>query len=584
LKFGGVDIDQSTLTKANTSDCGYRQDGIGIRIHIHITTAILLWRMIAQHLSCSRRSWSWSLLNSHKMWPRKPEGGIWTKQKNPKNRFRALSATTKQWPVYREHHRNLQQSKHSRPDRLFNFMPPPRSTSLRKKNMKRSIVSRLTRFSTRRYARSTSLSDESHGISLQFLMQSTPKLSLAAIEGLPQTAFRLRAESKSVDNSQSAAAADENDRPPRTATGLSAEMDEGLEQAPAAAARNNGVYSPSPAANLFYFVSSQATAQLTAHAPTAEDRSTRTTSPADDDDSDIFTDSAPTVMPAAVEPVASSQPPVPPTALPNSLSLPIMRKASNLPLPAYPTPLAPWQGANGASPPSNNASTSGKTSQVIEKLTGDADRLRRELRAERAAKDEAIQEAQAMKARIRYLEEQNGTLSLQNSANDGALARKERRLDDLRSRVEQEERRRQTAEQQASIMASQLEETVSKAQKEVSEARTKEKYAEAAYTTIRQEYEALESRIKTLRQDLGIFQKAINEQRAQHLEQTTRLEVLLDQQRQRQETSDKTVDEMASLVRSYQRTEESVKQLETEMADTVQEMRWVMRLHQARGE
>src|ERR1700753_4172522 len=140
---------------------------------------------------------------------------------------------------------------------------------------------------------------------------------------------------------------------------------------------------------------------------------------------------------------------------------PTMRKASPLPLPAYPTPNAPWQQTNGVNGASADSAPAGKTSQVLAKLTGENDRLRREIKAEKASREEAVQQFQALKSRVSRLEDQNGTLSMQFDANESALARKERRLDDLRSTLEEEVARRKRAEEREAEMGRKLGETVS---------------------------------------------------------------------------------------------------------------------------
>ena len=312
-------------------------------------------------------------------------------------------------------------------------------------------------------------------------------------------------------------------------------------------------------------------------------------------------------MPAAVDAAANTPSNPPPSNVMPSSSVqsspsrpsPVTRKANGLPLPAYPTPPAPWQttasphgggpasSVNGVSPVGAggaNGIAGGKTGQVIERLTSENDRLKRELRSEQAAKDEAQLELRAMKSRIAYLEEQNTTISYQYDINEAALARKERRIDDLKATIEEEARRRRRAEDQSSEMGKRLGETVAGAAREVAEAREARKMAEVAAETLDAEYRALDGRMRALRRDWLALEAKMAGERDGLRRQLCRLEVVLDQQRQRQEKSDETVAELSSLVASYRATEENVKKLETDMAKTVVEMRWVMRLHKAREE
>jgi chromosome segregation ATPase len=268
-----------------------------------------------------------------------------------------------------------------------------------------------------------------------------------------------------------------------------------------------------------------------------------------------------------------------------------MRKASPLPLPAYPTPSTPWQYSHNpanhshAPPDSSPATTptaAGKTSQVLARLTGENDRLRREIKAEKAAKEEALQQFQVLKGRVNRLEEQNATLNYQFDTNESALTRKERRLDDLRATLEEETARRKRAEDREAEIGRKLGETVSQAAKEVAEAHTAQKMAESAYSTISKEYSGLQKRLDILRTELHEAVDRIDTEKEVHRKQLVQLEILLDQQRHQHEKSDRQVEEMGTMIRSYQQTEDNVKVLEQQMQETVEEMRWAMRLHAAR--
>jgi len=289
-------------------------------------------------------------------------------------------------------------------------------------------------------------------------------------------------------------------------------------------------------------------------------------------------------MPAAYLDYESGSSPA--TLADSSQRSPIMRKASPLPLPAYPTPSSPWHHTtNGlTSPTPDSTPTTGKTTQVLARLTGDNDRLRREIKSEKAAKEEALQQFQALKGRVNWLEDKNATLTMQFDANENALARKERRIDDLKASHEEEVNRRKRAEDREAEMGRKLGETVSQAAKEVSEAHMAQKHAENAYATIQNEYSGLERRMKFLRSEVDLAVSKIDAEKAAHRKQLQELEILLDQQRQQQEKSDRQVHAMSVLLKSYRDTEENIKKLETELQDTVHEMRWVMRLHLARDD
>lgn len=289
-------------------------------------------------------------------------------------------------------------------------------------------------------------------------------------------------------------------------------------------------------------------------------------------------------MPAAYSDYESKSSPA--VLADSSSRSPIMRKASPLPLPAYPTPNSPWHHtSNGLTSPSPDTTpTAGKTTQVLARITGENDRLRREFKAEKAAKEDALQQYQALKGQVGWLQDKNATLTMQYDAAENALVRKERRVDDLKASLEEEVARRKRAEEREAEMGRRLGETVSQAAKEVSEAHMAQKHAENAYATIQNEYSGLERRMKFLQSEINTAVGKIDAEKAAYRKQLQQLEVLLDQQRQQQERSDRQVHAMSLLLKDYRDTEENVKKLETELQNTVHEMRWVMRLHKSREE
>jgi chromosome segregation ATPase len=269
---------------------------------------------------------------------------------------------------------------------------------------------------------------------------------------------------------------------------------------------------------------------------------------------------------------------------------PNMKRASTLPFPAYPTPPAPWQPAGSASPASPSPSNStqpphqptGKTSQVIEKLTADNDRLRRELKAERAAKDEALQQQRALRGLVDSLQDKRSTLEHQLGAHDGALARKERRIDDLKASLEHESGRRRRAEEREAEMGRKLGETTAEAAKQVAEAKLAARASEAACATVSKEYLDLRGRVDALQRGFDAFAREAESSRRERETRVAKLEVLLDQKRQAMEQAIGANREQAALLRRYKEEMGETVERKREMIETTQRMKWLMQLHQAR--
>jgi chromosome segregation ATPase len=219
---------------------------------------------------------------------------------------------------------------------------------------------------------------------------------------------------------------------------------------------------------------------------------------------------------------------------------------------------------------------------VIEKLTAENDRLRREMKAERAAKDEALQQQRLLKAVVDQLEDKNSTLKYQFDTHHGALARKERRLDDLKAHLETEMTRRKRAEDREAEMGRNLGETTAQAAKEVATAKMAHKHAETAYQTVSKEYLELRSRIDSLTTEFAAYRAKAEEEMEERESRFVQLEVLLDQKRQAMELATRVNREQSALLQRYKEEIGDAAIRKQEMIETTQKMRWLMGMYKAR--
>ncbi|KAF2674018.1 hypothetical protein BT63DRAFT_408243 [Microthyrium microscopicum] len=261
-----------------------------------------------------------------------------------------------------------------------------------------------------------------------------------------------------------------------------------------------------------------------------------------------------------------------------------MRRASPSPFPAsYQSSSSPWQ--NGSpSTSSANPTATGKTSQVIERLTAENDRLRRELNAEKASKEELVQQQRVLKAMLDALETKNNDLQHQFHTHDGALARKERRLDDLKASLEQEVLRRKRAEDREAEMGRKLDEVAADASREVAQFKNTAKAADTAYLTVQKEYLGLRSKLDTVQTGFREFVTTEGQKRKDTETKLVQLEILLDQKRQAVEQADKTNREQAALLEQFKSEFVEIHERKEEMIEATNQMRWVMGLQRARTE
>lgn len=235
--------------------------------------------------------------------------------------------------------------------------------------------------------------------------------------------------------------------------------------------------------------------------------------------------------------------------------------------------------ATTTAPDSSAAVSSGgrsaSSSKVIERLTNDNDRLRRELRAERAAKEEAEEQLRAQKNLVASLQSQTSNLEHVHGSDKLLAERKDRRIAQLKESLEAEVVRRSSAEEKSREMGEKLGETAAEAQKEVSEAQTVAKRAEAAYDTLRAGYDQLQGEMRGLRKRVDEVQEA-NRGADENMR---RISILGEERDKHQAAAQQTNAQLRKRLDEYEARDIRVAKLEAEMEDAIRAMRWVVKLH-----
>ena len=124
--------------------------------------------------------------------------------------------------------------------------------------------------------------------------------------------------------------------------------------------------------------------------------------------------------------------------------------ASSSPISPSPARLDP--ASAGATPPQWSSAvgraTTGKSGRVIERIQAENDRLRRELKMEVLNREEEQKRSESARSQLHMLQSANENLAQMREMEKTSLARKERKVDELRSEVESERTRRVQAESQ----------------------------------------------------------------------------------------------------------------------------------------
>jgi hypothetical protein len=209
---------------------------------------------------------------------------------------------------------------------------------------------------------------------------------------------------------------------------------------------------------------------------------------------------------------------------------------------------SPWQ----TNPHSNNT----KTSQFIDKLQAENDRLRRDLKAEKLAREEDLRRLGAAKAKAEDSRTEHQHLQVLADTNARALERKDRKLEELKATLEAEQRRRIVAEEREAEMSRILGETQSETQREIAKAMTlqqqAEAHAEAAQSGFKRIQDTFERKIRSMAKDLD----ELKQQRAEDAQKIKKQAVVSEQLAQECERHVKTENSMKDLLATYKQKHE----------------------------
>jgi len=256
---------------------------------------------------------------------------------------------------------------------------------------------------------------------------------------------------------------------------------------------------------------------------------------------------------------------------------------------------SPWQRANPHAIP---APQNSKTSQYIDKITSENERLRRELRAEKLAREEEAKRVSAARSKAEDSRAEYQHLQVLADANARAIERKDRKLEELKTALETEAKRRKAAEQRADEALKMLGDTRSETQRQLASAYEMKHLAETNAEAARDGYKRIidshEKKLKTISEALHDLRR----ERIEDADKIKRQAIISDQLQhelaRRLRTEDKMVDmmgtykkehnkEVAALAREAQQMrlalpnrEKEAAKLVAEMEETRDKMKWVM--------
>ncbi|KAF2726873.1 hypothetical protein EJ04DRAFT_158336 [Polyplosphaeria fusca] len=254
---------------------------------------------------------------------------------------------------------------------------------------------------------------------------------------------------------------------------------------------------------------------------------------------------------------------------------------------------SPWHRSNPHAAPHNS-----KTSQYIEKITAENERLRRELTAERLAREEEAKRVSTARSKAEDSRAEFQHLQVLADANARSIERKDRKLEELKAAVELEARRRKLAEQRADEALKMLGDTRSETQRQLAAAYEQKHLAETNADAARDGFKRItdgyEKKFKAVTDALNELRKERWEDADKIKRQAIISEQLSHELVRNQRTENKMVDMMGTYKREQRKELEALVQeanhlrvavparekeaakLVDSMVETRDKMKWVM--------
>jgi hypothetical protein len=231
-----------------------------------------------------------------------------------------------------------------------------------------------------------------------------------------------------------------------------------------------------------------------------------------------------------------------------------------------------WARPNPHSNPQATTNNS-KTSQYIDKITSENDRLRRELRAEKLAREDEATRVTAARSAAEDSRAELQHLQVLADTNARAIERKDRKLEELKATLEAEAKRRRVAEQRAEEALKMLGDTRSETQRQLSTAYEMRHMADTNLETAREGFkrmtEGYEKKIKHISDSMNELRKL----RTEDADKIKRQAIVSDQLHHEMSRTTRTETGLADLMTAYKM--EHRKELDT-MLEQAQELRKVL--------
>lgn len=220
----------------------------------------------------------------------------------------------------------------------------------------------------------------------------------------------------------------------------------------------------------------------------------------------------------------------------------------------------PWSAAVGRA-------TTGKSGRVIEKLMGENDRLQREKTLATVKLEEEVKRSESARSALESLQVSNSNLISIHETDKSSLAKKDRRIEDLRADLEAERSRREKAERGTRESRRERDDVVGRLRKEAAEDRQQAQRASSQYDVLSRSWKSIEERYEKqtakLKADMKILQKEIEGDKTK----LSKLEVILEQLTREGDKGRKAKEKLSSDFQAYKAEQEAGIQAIRQKAD-----------------
>ncbi|CAN9108267.1 unnamed protein product [Alternaria alternata] len=252
--------------------------------------------------------------------------------------------------------------------------------------------------------------------------------------------------------------------------------------------------------------------------------------------------------------------------------------------------------------PNHYSTPNSKTSQYIDKITQENDRLRRELRAEKLAREDEAKRVSAAQTKAEDSRAEYQHLQVLADTNARAIERKDRKLEELKATLDAEIQRRKSAEQRAEEALRMLGDTRSETQRQLSQAYEMRGMADTNLETARDGFKRItdgyEKKVRQINDELNelrrkriedadkIKRQAIISDQLQHeSSRSTRTEAKLTNmmevyKKEHRKEMEGLIQEAERLRRALPEKEREAQKLVDSLKETRDKMRWVMTQHE----